>query len=146
MPQFKIVIGTKEGKCMQKELNENESQSLLDKKIGDLISGDFIGFPKYEFLITGGSDNCGFPMRNDVLGTGRKRILAVIGTTGLKGFYNIKKGGKVIKKKIKKGIRIRKTVCGNTVHPKIVQVNLKVMKEGSTPLMPKEEKPEQKNE
>ncbi len=145
MPQFKIVIGTKEGKCMQKDLNEDQSQALLDKKLGEVISGDLIALPGYEFLITGGSDYCGFPMRKDVPGIGRKKILTVIGTIGVRGFYNVKKGGKVIKKKIKKGIRVRKTVCGNVIHPKTVQVNLKVTKEGSTPLIQKEEEPK-KNE
>lgn len=145
MVQFKVVIGTKEGKCVQKELNEDQSQSLLDKKIGDSISGDLIGLQGYDLLITGGSDYCGIPMRKDVPGIARKKILTVVGTTGVKGFYGVKKGGKVITKKIKKGIRIRKTVCGNTIHQKTAQVNLKVTKEGSTPLAPKEE-PEPKKE
>ena len=42
-------------------------------------------------------------------------------------------------------IRIRKTVCGNTIHPKITQVNLKVTKEGKEPLAaPPAEKKEEK--
>jgi len=134
MGNFKVVIGTKEGKCLQKELEG--ANSLLNKRIGDKISGDDIGFAGYEFELTGGSDHCGFPMRRDVVGTGRKRIFAIQGV-GLK-----KKG---------KGIRVRKTVCGNTIHPNIVQVNLKVLKEGSASLFeekkaeaPKEEPKEEK--
>ena len=144
MVGFKVVIGTKQGKCTQKEIQEPESNVLLGKQIGNNVKGDEIGFPGYEFEITGGSDNCGFPMRQDVPGIGRKRILAIKGVIGLKGVYSKKYQGKVIKKKIGKGIRIRKTVCGNTIHPNIVQINLKVLKEGSQPLITeiKEEKKE----
>ena len=125
MVSFKVVIGTKEGKCVQKDIQEPESKSFLGKKIGDTISGDHIGLSGYEFQVTGGSDYCGFPMRKDVEGFARKKILAVEGI-GLK--------------KKAKGIRVRKTVCGNTIHPKISQVNLKVTKEGKEPLaMPKKE-------
>jgi small subunit ribosomal protein S6e len=119
MVGFKIVIGTKEGKCYQKELAEEDSKNLIGKKIGDNIKGELIGLTGYEFVITGGTDYAGFPMRKDIAGVGRKRILAVAGV-GLK--------------KKAKGIRKRKTVCGNTVHPKISQINLKVLKEGKEKL------------
>ncbi len=126
MTAFKIVIGTKKGKCLQKELSEDESSNFIGKKIRDTISGDLLGFLGYEFEITGGSDNCGFPMRRDVDGTSRKKIFAVKGI-GLK-----KKG---------KGVKVRKTVAGNTINEKTSQINLKVLKEGKQPLI--EEKKEE---
>jgi len=134
MVSFKVVIGTKEGKCLQKEVAEPDANSFLGKKLGDKVAGEAIGFTGYEFEITGGSDYAGFPMRKDVQGVGRKRILAIEGI-GLK--------------KIAKGLRVRKTVCGNTIHPKIAQINLKITKAGATPLpmpapKPKEEKKEEK--
>ena len=130
MVSFKLVIGSKEGKCVQKEIQEPEAKTLLGKKIGDAISGDHIGLAGYEFLVTGGSDYCGFPMRKDVEGIARKRILAVE-AVGLR--------------KKAKGVRTRKTVCGNTIHPKISQVNLKITKEGKEPLaQPKAEAKEEK--
>lgn len=119
MAEFKVVIGTKDGKCVQKEVKEAEAQALVGKKIGEKISGDNIGFAGYEFELTGGSDYCGFPMRKDVRGPGRKRILAVSGV-------GLKKG--------RKGMRQRKTVVGNTVSDKITQINLKVLKEGKAKL------------
>lgn len=145
MAEFKIVIGSKSGKSVQRELKDEQAKALLGKRIGDRISGESIGLAGYEFELTGGSDYCGFPMRKDVQGTARKRILAVYGV-GLK-----KKG---------KGIRQRKTVAGNTVHAKTSQVNLKVLKEGKEKLeaakkegeakaegeAPKEEKKEAKPE
>jgi len=134
MVSFKVVIGTKEGKCLQKEIPEADSNAFLGKKVGDKVAGEVMGFTGYEFEITGGSDYAGFPMRKDIPGVGRKRILAVEGI-GLK--------------KIANGIRVRKTVCGNTIHPKIAQINLKILKAGSAPLpmpapKPKEEKKDEK--
>ena len=121
MPGMKLVFGLKDGRSVQKELSEDNSRTLWGKKIGDKISGDAIGFAGYEFQVSGGSDYCGFPMRRDVAGPVRKRILAVSGV-GLK--------------KIAKGIRVRKTVCGNTIHPKIAQINMRILKEGKEALAP----------
>ncbi|MBW3018850.1 30S ribosomal protein S6e [Candidatus Woesearchaeota archaeon] len=121
---IKVVIGTKKGRSLQKELSEEETGFLQGKKIGDKISGDDIGFAGYEFEIAGGSDHCGFPMRKDVDGASRKKILAVE-AVGLK--------------KKAKGIRQRKTICGNTVGMNTSQVNLRILKEGAQPLI--EEKP-----
>ncbi len=123
---IKIVIADpKSGKCAQRELGNESSGKLMGMKIGDTFKGELVDLAGYEFMITGGSDYAGFPMRHDVLGTGRKRILAVAGV-GLK-----KKG---------KGIKQRKTVCGNTVHQRIAQVNVKILKEGAEKLIQAEEK------
>lgn len=124
MVAFKVVIGTKDGKCVQKEVAEADAKNLIGKKVGDTIKGESISLTGYEFEITGGSDHAGFPMRKDISGAVRKRILAVK-AVGLK--------------KKAKGIRQRKTVCGNIIHAKISQINLKVLKEGKEPLAaPKE--------
>lgn len=127
MVTFKIVFGLKDGKCVQKEIQDSNAKALFGKQIGDTIVGDTIGFAGYELQITGGSDYCGFPMRKDVQGFGRKKILTVQGVG--------------VRKKAK-GLRQKKTVCGNTIHPKIAQVNLKVIKEGKEALSaPSEQKP-----
>ena len=120
MPEFKVVIGLKDGKCSQLEVKDPESRAFIGKKIGNKVTGESINLAGWEFEISGGSDNAGFPMRKDVQGIGRKRILAVEGV-GLK-----KKG---------KGIRQRKTVAGNTIHPGIAQINLKAIKEGSAKIV-----------
>ena len=119
MAQFKIVIGTKAGKCLQREVKEPESNVFIGKHISEIVKGDFFGFSGYEFEITGGSDDAGFPMRKDVQGSVRKKILAVQGV----GIHKKNKGQKQ-----------RKTVFGNTISSKIVQINLKVVKEGTEPL------------
>src|SRR3989344_5786004 len=124
MTSFKLVFGLKNGQCIQKELAEQDSKTLIGKQIGGKIAGDSIGFAGYEFEITGGSDYCGFPMRKDLTGAGRKKILTVQGI-GVKKSAN--------------GMRQKKTVCGNTIHTKIAQVNLKILKEGKEPLAPPKE-------
>ena len=135
MAEFKVVIGdSKTGKCKQVVVSGDNTRSLLGKKIGDKLKGESIDMPGYEFEITGGSDYAGFPMRKDLEGPIRKQIFAVRGT-GLKT--------------IKGGDKIRKTVCGNTIHEKIVQVSLKVLKHGKDPLFAEgeaEKKKEDKKE
>lgn len=37
MVAFKIVIGTKDGKCIQKEIAEPDSKNLVGKKVGETI-------------------------------------------------------------------------------------------------------------
>lgn len=120
MVSFKVVFGTKEGKCVQREVTDPASLVFLGKKIGDAVDGNVLGLAGYEFTITGGSDYCGIPMRKEIPGNLRKKIFAIRGV-GLK--------------QVGKGIRVRKTVCGNTIYDKTVQINLKVLKEGSQKLV-----------
>lgn len=118
--EIKLVLSNaKTGKSYQKIVKDADAKRFLGMKIGDMVKGESINLPGYEFQITGGSDYAGFPMRRDVPGILRKKILAVSGI-GIK--------------KVSKGVKQRKTVAGNTVHDKTSQVNLKVVKEGKGPL------------
>jgi len=74
MVDFKLVLGTKDGKSHQKEIKSPEADNLLKARIGDTVSGDELGFSGYEFLVTGGSDKCGFPMRKGIQ-EARKKVL-----------------------------------------------------------------------
>ena len=128
------INDVKTGKSYNKELNENELDAFLNKKINDKIEGHFFGFSGYEFHISGGSDNAGFPMRFDVDGIGRKRPLLTRGP-GVK--INVR------------GMRKRKTVRGNTVSQFTSQINLKVLKYGNkniAEILGVEEKPIEKKE
>ena len=130
MAQFKLCIGAKTGKCYQKEVKDAEAAGFLGKNVGENVTGDAFGMAGYEFLITGGSDYCGFPMRHGILGA-RKKIYSYGGV----GFSHLKKGEKT-----------RKTVCGHKIHDKITQINLKVLKEGAKKIeeiMPAGEKKEE---
>ena len=119
MASFKLNIAdAKTGKCYKKEIKDQQASPFMGLKISESIKGDGFDMPGYEFVLTGGSDYCGFPMRRGILGV-RKKI-SLLGGVGFKGAA--------------KGIKRRKTVCGHKVNDKIVQVNLKVTKEGSKKL------------
>ncbi len=117
---FKLVISDPEtGKAIQYELDDAKTNALVGKRVGEIFEGDLIGLPGYKLRITGGSDRSGFPIRPDVHGSGKKRILI----RGPPGF-----------RPTRRGIARRKTVRGNELAPDIVQVNVRIEEKGSTPL------------
>jgi len=128
MVEFKLSIADpKNRKTYKKEVKDKEAMVFLGKKIGETI--EIPGFAGYKFRITGGSDYAGFPMRAEISGPVRKKIYS----------------GKGIGLRIKgKGKKLRKTVCGNTIHPKIVQINLKIVEYGAKPLEEQKEEKETK--
>lgn len=128
---FKINIGTKEGKTYHFEL---ESEDLAGKKLHEKLEGKDLRneLEGYEFEITGASDKAGFTSMEDVEGIGLKKVLLGYGK-GMK--RKIRKEGKKKRGRNKpKGLRLRKTVRGNTISANIVQINLKVLKEGNKKL------------
>lgn len=94
---------------------EKEAPSLMGMKIGDSFDGSVLGLSGFSLQITGGSDREGFPMRPDMTGAMRKKLLLVSGP------------GYVPKKK---GIKRRKNVRGNMLSDASAQINCKIM-EGS---------------
>ncbi len=112
-----VISDPTSGLSVQKEIADEALKGFMGAKIGDTLKGELVDLHGYEFVLTGGSDYCGFPMRLDVPGVGRKKILAYHGVGMKKGL---------------KGMLQRKTVCGNTVHAKIAQLNLKVVKKGTS--------------
>jgi len=136
MADLKLIINdVKTGKSFQKVIAEAESSYLRGRKIKDTIQGDNLGMKGYEFLLTGGSDTSGFPMRFDIEGQGRKKPLLTKGPG--------------VRIKVK-GMKTRKTLAGNTVSSVTAQVNLKITKYGSKSINEifgvKEEDKEEKKE
>jgi small subunit ribosomal protein S6e len=127
MAVFKFVI-SQGNKSYQIEKDQNDCIGLIGKKIGDSFSGDILGLNGYLLQIKGGSDKDGFPMRKDIDGVVRRRFLVSKGV-GFKGYKRIKK-----KKKYIEGMRKRKMLRGNTISNDIVQINCKVIKEGTQKL------------
>ncbi len=108
---------------------ETDSEALNDKKIGETVSGTDISqdLEGYEVQITGTSDKSGFPGLEGLQGPGlRKKLL----TYGI-GMHKRPKGERK-KADQPKGLRLRKTVRGNTISEDTVQINTKVTKEGKT--------------
>lgn len=113
---IKLVMGTKSGKTFQKELSSTEAESLYGRVLGEELNGEMFGYSGVKLSISGGSDAQGFPMRKDLTGTNRKSLL-IAKSTGFRGKLRGKRFG---------GLRIKRTVAGNTVHEKTHQLNLKV--------------------
>jgi len=129
LAEFRAVISDpKDGKSHQVPVAGHHANSLIGKKIGDIVDGIFVGLPGYKLEITGGSDKDGFPMRKDLPGPRRKKLL-VSKSIG----FNAKEGG----------LRRRKNLRGNTISPDTLQINMKVRQHGMKPvadLVKKEEK------
>ncbi len=121
---FKFEIANpKTGKTYHFELSEESAkEKFFGKKIGDKFEGSILDskFSGYEFEITGLSDKQGFPALPNLKGTARKRVLLSYGIG--------------MRQKRPKGLRKKKTVRGNTIAADIVQINVKVVKQGSKDL------------
>ncbi|MEM1577415.1 MAG: S6e family ribosomal protein [Candidatus Pacearchaeota archaeon] len=120
---FKLDIGTKQGKTYHYEISDEKIKAkLIGKKIGDIIKGEIISkdFIGYEFEITGLSDIRGFPGLKNIEGQGIKRVLLSYGVG--------------MRQRRPKGLRRKKTVHGNEIGRDVVQINLKVIKEGEKKL------------
>jgi small subunit ribosomal protein S6e len=132
MVEFKAVINDgKSGKTYQVNVTGHHANSLIGKKIGDVVDGIFVGLPGYKLTVTGGSDKDGFPMRKDLPGPLRKKLLV---TRGI-GFNTPEVG-----------LRKKKSFRGNTIAPDTVQLNMKISALGAKPiedLIKKEEAPKQ---
>ena len=92
---------------------------LTGRKLGEKIKGDELGLAGFELEITGGSDTAGFPMRKDISIPGRKSALL--------------SSGAGLRKRATDGVKLRKTVRGDTISSFTAQVNLKVVS-GKEPL------------
>jgi len=120
MVEFKVVVNDiQSGKSYNIPVSGHHANSLIGKKINDEVDGIFVSLPGYKLKITGGTDKDGFPMRQDIPGSTRRRLLL---SRGL-GF-----------KPQTRGKRKKKSVRGNTINQEIVQVNMKVMKPGAKPI------------
>ena len=120
MVEFKAVIAdTKNGKSFNTVVSGQHANRLLGMKIGDEFDGLFVSLPGYKLKITGGSDKDGFPMRRDLPGQQRKKVVLSSGV----GFHPRTDGQ-----------RRRKHIRGNTISADIVQVNMSVTSYGPRPI------------
>lgn len=110
---MKYVISTKSGKAYS---TTTDDAMFLGKRISETVKLDELGLTGFEAVITGGSDQQGFPMNKSVPGQARKKILTAKGL----GF-----------KSKRKGERKRVSVRGNTISKEISQVNLLITKDGA---------------
>lgn len=116
---MQIIISDSNGKSYSVELDEKKSKSFIGLEMGKVLDAAQLGLAGYKIQITGGSDKDGFPMRRDVKGRVRARLLLSIGPG-----YRPKE----------KGLKKRKRVRGNVITPEIVQINAKVAEKGEKSL------------
>ena len=129
MANLKLTISDIKGKSVSKELKDNDVNPLLGLQLGNETDASIVGLTG-KLKLTGGSDKSGVPMRTDVHGAARKRVLLVKGV-GLQD--------------VEYGQRKRKLMRGNTVSEEIYQLNCKF--DGELPVeTPTEEKAEDKKE
>ncbi len=143
---FKFNISEKSGKTfhLESEAEQVIGKNLKDKIEGKIVSPDLEG---YEFEINGMSDKAGLTAMENVEGIGLKRILLTYGKAMHK--RSRREGKKKRSNFTPSGLRLRKTVRGRIVSPEIVQINLKVLKEGNKKLIdifPEQNQPKQKPE
>jgi len=132
LTNFKLTVSDIKGKSVTKELKDSDANPLLTLEIGKETDAAIVGL-KGKLKITGGSDKSGVPMRSDIHGAARKRVL-------------LSKGVGLQDAEI--GQRVRKLMRGNTISEEIYQVNCKY--DGELPVeAPAEEAaetPEEKKE
>ncbi len=109
MTNFKLTISDIKGKSLSKELKDNDANPLLGLQLGNETDASIVGLTG-KLKLTGGSDKSGIPMRNDIHGAARKRVLLSKGV-GLQDAET--------------GQRVRKLMRGNTISEEIYQINCK---------------------
>ncbi len=109
------TVGTNEiegelfrARAWQIRINDDRTKRIIGLRIGDSFDGSLVGLKNVSLVIRGGTDNSGFPMRPDIHGGVKKRVLL----SGPPGFHPREKGE-----------RRRKMVRGNMVTEDIVQIN-----------------------
>ncbi len=107
---MKVVIS--EPKTRKAWQVEKEVPMLMGMKIGERFDGSILGLSGFLLQITGGSDKDGFPMRPDMVGAMRKKLLLSFGP----GYVPEKKG-----------IKRRKHVRGNMISDATAQINCKIV-------------------
>ena len=116
MVDFKTIVNdVKTGKSYNVTVSGHHANSLIGKSIGEVVDGIFVGLPGYKIKITGGSDGNGTPMRSDLPGTKRVKLLL----SDSKGFHEKYPGQ-----------RKRTAIRGSTVSAEIVQINMAVAEYG----------------
>ena len=99
-------------KAFQIMVSGERAAAFLEKRIGDVVDASLIGISGRKLLITGGSDNTGFPMLKTLPGGSKRKILL----EAPPGFHPREKGE-----------RRRKFVRGKMITEDIVQINTKIV-------------------
>ncbi len=116
MVEYKAVINdVKTGRSYNVVVTGHHANSLNGKSVGEVVDGIFVGLPGYKLKITGGSDGNGTPMRKDLPGNRRRKLLLAESL----GFHEKYPGQ-----------RKRTAIHGAVISDRIVQINMAVTEYG----------------
>jgi small subunit ribosomal protein S6e len=107
-----IVSDPRNGTSQRVDLDDQQLRALIGTRIGQVIDGTLAGLQGYQIKLTGGTDKDGIPMRPDVHGSAKARIV-LSGGVG----YKPKNTGK----------RKRKVVRGNLVSAETTFLNFSII-------------------
>lgn len=107
-----IVSDPNTGTSQRVELDDQQLRTLVGTRIGQILDGTLAGHQGYKIKLTGGTDKDGIPMRPDVHGSAKARIVL--------------SGGVGFKPK-SRGERKRKIVRGNTVSAETTFLNFTIV-------------------
>jgi small subunit ribosomal protein S6e len=129
MAKFKVIVSDPQaGTSKIVELEEARATPFIGRKVGETLDGSVVDLPAHTVQILGGSDKDGVPMRGNVHGGVRRRVVL----SGGAGFSSQKKGE-----------RKRKTVRGNIITDEIAQINMKIIERPAAAVKAPEPKAEQ---
>ncbi len=111
-----IISDPETGTSQKVELEDNRMGPLVGRRIGEVIDGSVADLAGHQLQLTGGTDKDGIPMRPDVHGSAKSRIIL--------------SGGVGYKPK-RKGERKRVVVRGNTVSVDTTFLNFKIVEKPS---------------
>jgi small subunit ribosomal protein S6e len=116
MAEFQVAVADPDdGTTYQFDVEGQDANRFLGREIGADVDGGSVGLSGYTLEITGGSDDAGRPMREDVAGPDLKALLLDGGT----GFNPSREGE-----------RRRITVRGREVSDATSQVNARITDRG----------------
>jgi len=116
MAEFTVAVSDPaDGTTYQVDVADQDANRFIGKEIGEDVDGSAVGLDGYTLELTGGSDNAGRPMREDVRGVELKSIL-LEGGTG----FNPERDGE----------RKRVTVRGREVGDDTRQINARIADRG----------------
>lgn len=113
MADFTVVVSDPvDGSSYQRDVDGQDANRFVGRELGDEVDAGAVGLDGYTLELTGGSDETGRPMREDVSGSNIKELLLEGGV----GF-----------KPSRDGERKRITVRGKKISDETAQINAKIV-------------------
>ena len=119
-----LIVSDPNGTSQRVEIEDAQLRPFVGTRIGQIIEGSLAGMQGYKLKFTGGTDKDGVPMRPDVHGSARARIVL---------------SGGVGYKPTDKGMNKRKVVRGNTISAETAFLNFAVVEAPKAKKAPKPE-------